>query len=62
MVSLSTKFMSLCAVYIGIWEKLVKLFTDFHFRGIPMSFSNPGITTQNTARDKMIKTCDAYVA
>ena len=27
-----------------------------------MSFSIPGITTQNTARDKMIKTCDAYVA
>ena len=27
-----------------------------------MSFSIPGITIQNTARDKMIKTCDAYVA
>ena len=27
-----------------------------------MSFSIPGITTQNTARDKMIKTCDASLA
>ena len=43
-------------------DNLVKLFSDFHFRGIAMSFSIPGITTQNTARDKMIKTCDAYVA
>ena len=47
---------------MGICDNLVKLFSDFHFRGIPMSFSIPGITSQNTARDKMIKTCDAYVA